>query len=299
MQVGDTTLTEADFTKLRSNQIDLLVPQTAQRGPSQAIVVSAGGRESSAAYYEIRPWISAVTPLRGFPGLPVTLPFEVPAALSASLQIDGIDAAVTVDAQRKNIRAIVPATIASNGSKSVVLTLNSGTPQASNVRFFEVIPQIQSVTVATVAGPATTTITVSGQRLDGGDVRVIYGNLSLNVGANANATQISVDVSRMLTADQPVQVLIDGRRSNTLPPGLEGIDPAEAFSGDNVTLSGYSLSGQTIVVSFGAVDVNIGANAYSARLTVAVPSGLAVGLVGVKLSVDGHSTNTFQFGVLG
>jgi hypothetical protein len=295
--IGDVTLTEADFAKLSSNQILLSVPQSAQRGPKLAIVVSAGSGESPPGYYEVRPWISSITPLRGFPGLPITIPFDVPAGLTAAVQIDNLDATVTVDAA--NIQAVVPVAITSNGPKSVVLKLNGGTPQMSNARFFEVLPRIQSVSVTTAAGPAKTTIVVNGQRLNGNDVRVIYGSLSLNAGANASTAQISVDVDRVLPADQSVQVLVDGRQSNTLPPSLESIDPALAFSGDRVTLSGNSLSGQTVSVSFGAATVSIGGNALSSRLTVAVPSGLALGPVDVKANVDGHDTNTLQLRVLG
>jgi hypothetical protein len=297
--VGDIILTEADFTKLTPNQIDLLIPQTVQRGPKVSIVVSAGGRESAAGYYEIEPFIAIVTPLRGFPGLPITIPFDIPAGVTAGVKVDNIDATVTVDAQGKSVEAIVPATIASNGPKAVVLELNGGTPQSSNIRFFEVLPQIQSVTITSVVGPAKTTITVNGQRLSGNDVRLVYGGLSLNVGSNNDAGQIVASVDRALPADQPVFVLIDGRQSNTLPPTLESVEPGEAFVGDRVTFSGDSLRGQALIVRFGAINVNAGANPLSARLTVAVPAGLVAGPVDVKLSVDGNETNTVRLNVLG
>jgi len=297
--VGDITLTEADFTKLTASQIDLSIPQTVQRGPRVSIVVSAGGRESPPVYYDISPWIASITPLRGFPGLPLLIPFEVPPGVTASVEIDSLPATVTVDGKNKTIAAIVPPAIASNGPKAVLLKLNGGTPQASNIRFFEVLPQLQSVSVTTVAGPAKTTIVVNGQRLDGNDVRVIYGNLSLNVGPNANSGQISVSVDRILSTSESVSVLIDGRQSNTLPPTLESVDPSEAFVGDPVVFSGDSLRGQAVTAHFGAVNVNVGANAYSARLTVTVPPGLAIGPVDVKLTVDGNDTNTVRLSVLG
>jgi hypothetical protein len=297
--ISDTILTEADFSMLTADQIVLSIPQTVQQGPMLRIVVSVAGRDSASAYYEVRPWIRLIKPMRGFPGLPIAIPFEIPPGSTASLQVDGIVAPITVDAQNKLIVANVPAAIASNGPKPVVLTLGPGTPQNSNVRFFEVLPQIQSVAIATSVGPTKTTITVTGQRLNGKDVRVKYGNLLLNRGENINATQVSVEVDRLLSLGQPVYVLVDGRQSNTIPPKLDSIDPLQAFSGDTVALTGNSLSGQNVIVSFGAMSVNLGPNAYSSRLTVRVPSGLAVGPVNVKVSVDGNDTNSLVLDVLG
>jgi hypothetical protein len=148
-------------------------------------------------------------------------------------------------------------------------------------------------------GPPKTTITVNGQRLSGNDVRLVYGGLSLNVGSNSDVGQIIANVDRSLPAGQPVFVLIDGRQSNTLPPSLESVEPAEAFVGDRVTFSGDSLRGQALIARFGAVNVSAGANALSARLIVAVPAGLVAGPVDVKLSVDGNETNTIRLNVLG
>jgi hypothetical protein len=190
-------------------------------------------------------------------------------------------------------------TITSNGPKSVVLTVNTGTPQSSNALSFEVLPLIASVNVATVASPAQTTVTVTGERLDAADAAVNIGGLLLDVGANATPTKLVATVNRVLTTTTPVSVVIDGRESNALPCQLLQINPAAAFAGDTVTLMGNGLSGRNVVVTFGATAVVVGAQPFATQFAVNVPGALAAGAVTVTVTVDGNSTNGVPFTVSG
>jgi hypothetical protein len=237
--------------------------------------------------------------LRGFTGLPLTIPFDPPPGATIGVEIDGIAAATVVDAANKEVRATVPAGITSNGPKPVVLIVDDGTPRRSNARVYEVLPMITAVNVTTSGAPVKTTIEVTGQRLAGADVHVRYGKLLLRKGANADAGQVTIEVPRALATNLPVSVLIDGRESNTLPPALDNIDPPEAFMGDSVTLAGQGLSGQTVVVRFGAANVPVGPHGYASQLSVRVPAGLAAGVVSVRVTVNGNDTNTVPFTVLG
>jgi hypothetical protein len=296
--IDDINLGEADLVKLTPEEIVLTIPEALQRGPKLRITISTGDRESAPVFYEVKPWISIIQPLRGVAGIPLTIPLDIPSVGTVGVEIDGQVAAVTLDAPNKLLRATVPTTLTTNGPKSVVVTLSGPPTQRSNTRFFELLPSIQSVNVTTSASPVTTTITITGQRLDGKDVHVKYGSLLIRKGENTTTAQVIVEVSRTLPPNQPVSVIVDGRESNVLPPYLELIEPSQTFAGDLVTLTGKGLSGQAVVVSFGATTVNVGPHAYSSRLTVKVPSPLAPGTITIKVTVNGVDSNLLPFEVI-
>jgi len=295
--IGGDTLSEEDLSKLTEREIELKIPEAPQRGPKLALVVSAGGLESQPVSYEVSPWVESISPQRGITKIPLTIPFEAPDGATIKATIDGVDAIVTTDAVNKVVRVVVPHTIQSNGPKPLVLIVNT---ERSNVRLYELMPGIVSVTVSTAqpSEPVKTTITVRGSRLNGADVNVKFGKLLIKQGQNSDPNQVIVEVPRTLPADQPVSVLVDGRESNILPPRLDRADPAQAFAGEQVTLAGAGLSGESVFVRFGATDVSVGAHPYPSRLSVTVPAALPVGTVAVKVTVDGNITNEIAFEVL-
>ena len=298
VMIDDLALSEPDLTKLSDDEIILRIPEAPQRGPGLHLSVVVSGRQSEPQLYEVRPWISSIQPMRGFPAVPLTIPFQVPPGATVGAEIDNQAVSVTVDAKQKLVRAIVPAGIGTNGPKAVVLIVNAGTPVRSNARLFEVLPMITNLDVATSTTPDKTTITVDGQRLQGTDVSVKYGKLLIHKGENTSATQVIVEVGRILQAGLPVSVVVDGRESNVLPPRLDGIDPAQAFGGDEITLTGSGLSGQTVVVDFSGTGVNP-SQAAASFLKVRVPPALPAGTVAVKVTVNNKESNALSFLVLG
>jgi hypothetical protein len=158
---------------------------------------------------------------------------------------------------------------------------------------------LQSLTFTTEPAPAKTTIELTGLRLKGEDVSVRYGGLLIRKGENNDPASLSVSVPRLLEAGLPVSVIVDGVESNTLPPSLTGVEPAEAAPGQTVALKGRSLSGASVAVKFGAEVVQAGPHGYSSRLSVTVPGGLAPGDVQLKVEVNGFETNALTFKVLG
>ncbi|HLC15811.1 MAG TPA: IPT/TIG domain-containing protein [Thermodesulfovibrionia bacterium] len=191
LTIGETTLTEAELAQITSKEIILSVPETLIRGPKLPVIVSTGGiKTSPAAYYEVKPWIDRVLPLRGITGIPLTIPYEVPSGNDAlSVEIGGVTAAaVSIDVDNKQIVALVPATITTNGPKPVVIIQGDNPPQRSNARFYEVIPVIQSVEITSVP-PVSTTIKVTGKRLSGKDVYIKYGAVLLIKGVNTESNR--------------------------------------------------------------------------------------------------------------
>ena len=213
-------------------------------------------------------------PRRGITGVPITIPFEVPAGNTVTVEIAGVAAATVVDAPNKMVRATVPIAIAANGPQAVVLILNGPPVQRSNALSYDVIPFITSFTATLSAAPVKTTVTVNGERLNGDDVNVTYLGLLNPAGSNANAAQASVVYDRSLATTGPASVMVDGRQSNTLPPVLAGIDPAQGAIGDAVTLSGAGFAGRVVSVSFGATAVALGAQPFGGRFKPRCPAAL-------------------------
>ncbi|HEX8719719.1 MAG TPA: Pvc16 family protein [Pyrinomonadaceae bacterium] len=296
--LGDATFDEGALVRCTPQEIALVVPAAPAGGPRLSVVVFAGGQESAPAFFEVRPWLAAVRPLRGLTGVPLVIPYEVPRGTAVAVEIDGQPAAATYDAATKTVRATVPETIATNGLKPVVLLLGGPAPQRSNARLYEVMPLIQSVSVTTKASPAQTTITVTGQRLNGKDVNVKYGDLLIRRGENVTPAQVVVTMPRVLATNLPVSVFVDNRESNRLPPLLETVEPAGATRGGTVTLRGRGLSGKAVLVRFGAAVVNLGAHAYATQVRVAVPKTLPAGDVQVKVSVNGVDSNGLNLKVI-
>jgi Pvc16 N-terminal domain len=296
---GDVQLAESDLIKCAPDEIVLAVPSDLRRGPVVQLTVSAGGRQSASASFEVRPWISSLRPLRGIGGIPLAIPFEVPKATAIAVEFDGQVLVAAYDAAEKVVRAVVPEAVASNGLKPVVLLLGDNPPRRSNALFFEVLPQVEAVNVTTQNSPAQTIIGVTGKRLSGKDVNVRYGELLVRRGENADAAQVEVSVARVLPTDLPLTVFVDNRESNLLPPLLESVEPRAARGGDVVRLEGRGLSGKMVAVSFGATDVQIGAHAFATQIDVAVPAGLAPGDVQLKVTVNGADTNELTLNVLG
>jgi hypothetical protein len=296
VQVGDDLFTEDELLSLSDSQIQLAIPTAPQTGPSLPITVACGDRQTPPSVFTVTPWINAIVPLRGITGIPVTIPITLPAGAAVQVDVDGSPATVTVDPQGQFVTAVIPTALTTNGSHLVVLTLNG---QRSNARVVEVLPLIATEKVTTNPAPLSTTITLTGERLNGQDVSVLVGGLLIRVGANSNPTQLVATVERALAATTPISATVDGVVSNTIPPSLDSVNPSSAFIGDTVTLTGNSLSGRNVIVNFNAVPVALGAQPFSSRVKVTVPAGLPLGIVQVSVSVDGRSTASIPFTVLG
>ncbi len=295
---GDTVISEAELLFRSDRELMFAVPKVLMRGPQVPIRVVVAGQESAPALYEVRPWIRTIQPLRGITGIPLLISCTALAAGTVSVEIDGQAVAATLDPERKSVQTIVPASISSNGPKPVIVIVDTGTPQRSNEFLYEVLPVLQAKSVTTTATPASTTITLTGRRLDGNDVQVRYGVLLLRKGENTTPTQVTIDVPRLLPTGEQVSVIVDGRESNPLPPSLERVEPARTFVGGTITLTGKGLSGQNVVVTFGTQSLSLGRQAFPSRIVVAVPAGLGPGSAPAKVVVDGNETNVLPFEVI-
>lgn len=295
--VGDLTLEESELIKITPEEIVLNVPEAPRAGPKLRLTVAANGRQSEPIFYEVKPWIDSLQPLRGISGIPLSIPFDVPAGTTAEMQIGDATVNAAFDAGRKMVSALVPASLQTNGAQPVTLLLAGNTTARSNTRFFELLPMIDTTRIVSSSDPLMTNVTITGRRLEGKDVVVRYGDLLIRKGENTSQTDLSVQIARTLPPDQSVTVIVDGRESNTIPPVLESIDPPEAARGDTITLKGKSLSGEHVTVNFGATSVVLAPQAFSSQVSVTVPATLAAGETSVKIKVNDHDSNELTFKV--
>jgi hypothetical protein len=213
---GDVQLAESDFISCTPDEIVLTVPSSLQRGPRVQLTVDSGAGESAPAFFEVRPFINSIQPLRGIGGVPLTIPFQAAPGTALAVEFDGQTIPSTYDEAARVVRASVPESVASNGLKPVVLLVGSDPVRRSNARLFELMPQIETVNVTTQDAPAQTTIAVTGKRLAGNDVHLRYGELLIRKGENADAAQLQVNVPRILQGGLLASVLVDNRESNRL-----------------------------------------------------------------------------------
>jgi len=296
VSVGEAQFGEADLSRVTDQEIVLNLPTAMQRGPDQPIAVTAGGLESAPASYRVNPWISSIEPLRGITGIPLTIPLQLAAGAFVSAEFDGQPIAATPSPDRKSVGLVAP-NVATNGLKPIALIVNDGATRRSNERFYEVLPAIQSMIVTLGGDPVTTTIAISGQRLKGQNVQVRYAGILINKGENSSPSDLTVQVARALPEDQRATVIVDGRESAAWPPQIDRIEPSESRAGGQVTIFGSGLSGQSVTVRFATTPVALGAAAYSTRLGVRVPTGLATGVVQVRAVVNGTESNAVDFEV--
>jgi hypothetical protein len=294
VQVGDDVFSEDELVSVSPQEIDLVIPSAPGSGPVLPITVSIGGTTSPAAAYRVTPWITGISPLRGITGIPIVIPLTLPQGANVSVDVDGTSAATTVDPSGSSVTAVVPTTLASNGPKPVVVTVNG---QRSNARLFEVLPLITDVAVATSAAPVSTTLTITGERLSGQDVSATVAGIVIRGGANANAAQLVLTVSRTLPATAPLSVSVDGSVSNAIPPRLDSISPSSVLAGGAIVLTGDSLSGRHVVVAFDGTSVDLGAQPSGSRVRLNVPGTLPTGTVQVSVTVDGRTTNALPLAV--
>ena len=289
VQVGDDALSRPISVSSDPAEIRLVIPEAPTRGPRVPISVSVGGRSSMPQAYTVTPWIATVSPLRGITGIPVTIPIALAPGAVVTVDIGGTAAATTIDSSHTFVTALVPIALASNGPAAVVVTVNG---QRSNALIFQVLPLITAVTASTSAAPVTTTLTISGERLNGQDCSATVNGLVIRGGANATPDTLVLKVGRTLPATIPLSVSIDGSVSNLLPPRLDAVRPGQVSAGDPVTLTGDGLAGRHVIVSFNATTVDIGGQPFASRIRLNAPRTLGAGTVQVSASVDGRATNT-------
>jgi hypothetical protein len=198
-------------------------------GPDANVAVARAGRTGAPLTYTIRPWLSESRPVRTAldPGLPADLRLTIRGvglANPAEVRFDGpggptASSAFEAGATDSAFAVAIPTTLAA-GTHQVRVVLSDAGASASNPRELVVLPRIQGVAAAVVAGavaPSVHELTITGERLAGSDVRMAIDDVAYLVGSNGNAGQLVKTLGRQLDAGpHDVSVVVDGVRSRAV-----------------------------------------------------------------------------------
>jgi hypothetical protein len=206
------------------SSITVTLPADLDAGPQADVTVSLNGRASVPLSFTVTPWLTATTPVRTplDPNQKVTLQGLGFTAAPLGVRFDGLGAPpglTSVDPGGTNTQAVVTVPPAlPNGLYRIRLVLNDAARSASNSRTLEIIPRIATAVLS--AGPPpgpSATLTVTGARLDGSDIRVLLDGITFQAPPNTNATQLVYTFNRSIDpGPHSLAVNIDGHVSHTL-----------------------------------------------------------------------------------
>jgi hypothetical protein len=206
------------------------LPIDLDAGPQADVRVTLNGRTSLPLVFVASPWLASVTPIRsaldpaqsadltltlrgnGFTAAPQAVRLEGPGGSTSltTFEPGGDDA---------RARVTLPTTLA-NGLYRVRLVLSDASRSVSSSRTLEVIPRLDppiGLTQITVSGNPVHRLTLTGARLNGGDVRVLLDGVAHGIGANPEADQVVITLGRLLPAgSHGVSVLVDGHASRSV-----------------------------------------------------------------------------------
>jgi hypothetical protein len=215
-----------------SETLTVDLPTDLDAGPQVDVRITRGGRTSLPLVFTVMPWLAQIQPLRSAldPALPIDQSLVLRGSgLSnpAAVRLEGPGgvtnalgfAAGSSDTQ---VTVTLPATLA-NGLYTVRLVLNDAASSASNARMLEVIPLLDSVTVASVPaaspplGSNVHELTLDGARLAGNDLRLLIDGISHHVGANGNPAQLIYRMGRELSpGSHSIAAVVGGQRSRAV-----------------------------------------------------------------------------------
>jgi len=224
------------------SSLTVTLPTSLDAGPNENVQVILNSLSGVPLTFTVSPWLTSIDPIRtalpGIPGPsspPTSPPVTSPPLTGPILLLQGQGFTTNPQAVRfdgpggtTNVTSFVgtvtnqqaaitiPTTLA-NGIYQVRLVLAAPGNNVSNARTLQVIPLISSVSVAvvTAAGNQVHQLTIQGARLNGTDVRVLIDGLSHQIPANTNASQLVLQLGRLLDpGPHTLSVVIDGSASH-------------------------------------------------------------------------------------
>jgi Pvc16 N-terminal domain len=197
------------------------LPSDLDAGPQVDVRVMLNGRGSAPLTFTVTPWLASIMPLRT--DLPANQKLTVNGGGFANnpigVIIDGAGAPTGVvafdpDVSDQTASITIPANL-SNGLYGLRVVLGGASGSVSNSRVLEIIPRIDAAVLAPSSPPGAQTLTVAGARLNGKDVRLLLDGVVYQAPANANPSQLSIDLARALSAGtHGLSVAIDGHASH-------------------------------------------------------------------------------------
>jgi hypothetical protein len=203
--------------------ITVAMPQALEGGPDVNVRVRRGPRTSLPLAFTIDPWLSFVVPVRTAldPTRPADLHLTLTGAGFVNVKAVLVDGAALGTLSTSNVSSVslelIGAAMA-NGLHDVRVELSDGS--LSNTRSVQVIPLLNG-TAGYAANssydPVTRQLTLHGDRLAGGDVRLDVDGRQYAVGPNASVgTLLHTFAAPLIQGDHRVAVMVDGHRSREI-----------------------------------------------------------------------------------
>ncbi|MDR2674299.1 MAG: IPT/TIG domain-containing protein [Opitutaceae bacterium] len=273
-------------------------------------VVAANGDLTATAAQKVTilaraPAVTAITPVTGLhPGDTITITGENFSVGAASVTIGGHAATVTPDADTPDTKltAVIPADAVGAALEVVVTNAHDTATAGQTLAVTALTPVITGIT-PNPARPGDT-LTITGENFINPVVTI--GAYSAGVTAST-ATGITATVPAEITAgDYTLTVATEAGQATgplaiTLAPTVTSVSPAQAASGELVTLTGKYLGGATVTIG-GVRAIVHQAGSSDTVLRVFVPDDPANGVITVS-AADGSATatveNQFEVGVPG
>lgn len=207
-----------------SSSLAVSLPSDLAAGPQVDVTVTVNGRTSTPLTLMVSPWLASSVPVRtglpagqklnlagvGFTGSPAGVRFD---GLGAPSGLTPFDPGVG-DAGG----SISPPSSLPNGLYQVRVVLGDAAHSASNSRSLEIIPRIDTVSVAAGSPPgAGSVLTINGARLNGSDVRLSLDGVVFVAPPNSNPVQFVQTLNRVIDpGSHSVALSVDGHTSHTV-----------------------------------------------------------------------------------
>ena len=256
------------------------VPQGATSGVSSVVVTNGGGTATTSFTVLDAPTVSGVNPTSGLRGTSITLTGTF--LTGATVTVGG--ATASPDASSATSITFKIPNSASSGLQSVTVTTAGGSA-STNLTVLDV-PAITSLSTNSAVRGAPLTINGTGLQ---NATAVTVGGIVATISSNTTtAIQITVPAS---ASPGPADIVVTsaGGTSNTQPftvtadaPSIANVSPTSVPQGGSLTITGTALAGATVTIDGKSATVSAGASDSS--LTVTVPSNATVGTQSVVLT---------------
>lgn len=220
--VGGQAATLQPTSPPSTGSLVLVLPTDLSAGPAASVVATLNGKASVAVPFEVTPWLSRITPQRtplpgsqkltlagvGFTATPAGVLFDGVGAPTGAVPFDG---GVT-DAQGT---LTIPAAL-ENGLYMIRIVLSDAAKSVSNSQTLEIVPFVNTATL-TAGSPPAATLTVTGARLNGTDIRIVIDGETYQAAPNSNAAILTYQFAQPLSpGSHSLSVAVDGHTSHTV-----------------------------------------------------------------------------------
>jgi hypothetical protein len=202
-----------------ADSLRVTLPADLDAGPQADVRVKLNGRGSAPLTFTVTPWLATITPLRTeLRDTPKIVLEGLGFANPSGVRLDGAGAPVGLlafdpGATDRTGTITLPSDLP-NGLYRLRVVLADPSRGVSNSRLLEVIPRIDTAVLAPSSPPGAQSLTITGARLDGTDIRLMLDGTIYQAPANPRPSQLTYTFVRLDPGTHQIGVAIDGHSSH-------------------------------------------------------------------------------------